>query len=261
VVVGGAANAAAASYRAGGDLYYRSGSSAAGVGQLRGIGAFLGKDAGAASDALAGALHNGSYGAAILNSRGIVDMGSFTKDRGANYIRAIKELVKMPEAQAIRVARDTGLQDELWLRDLSPESRKRVMDSYGESGSPAERRAEAEYRGSKEILGSKWDRFARQIGAPAVAIATGAIDFVSQVLDPGAAAREAGRRMSGRKEAKDPVGDNTDAIQDLTRTLKGGRDQVGGGSRSMGAVPAGWKLMTMDSALKGQAMAMGAFGV
>jgi hypothetical protein len=29
----------------------------------------------------------------------------------------------------------------------------------------------------------------------------------------------------------------------------------------MGAVPAGWKLMTMDSALKSDAMAMGAFGV
>ena len=99
--IGVAAENASRSFREGGDLYYRSGSSPRGVGQLRGLGAFFGKDAGAASDALAGALHNGSYGAAVLNSKGVVDFGSFTRDRGANYIRAINQLVKMPESQAI----------------------------------------------------------------------------------------------------------------------------------------------------------------
>jgi hypothetical protein len=257
VVVGGAANAAAASYRAGGDLYYRSGSSAAGVGQLRGIGAFLGKDAGAASDALAGALHNGSYGAAILNSRGIVDMGSFTKDRGLNYRRAIEELTKMPESQAIRVARDTGLQDELWMRNLSPESRKRMLDSYDAASSPDEMNSEAEYRGSKVRLGASWDKMVRTIGKPIIDTFNAAIDGLTDPFSPSDPALKPKGKASPAK-AKD---DNTAAVEELTRTLKGGRDQVGGGSRSMGAVPAGWKLMTMDSALKSDAMAMGAFGV
>jgi hypothetical protein len=50
-------------------------------------------------------------------------------------------------------------------------------------------------------------------------------------------------------------------MKDRTRTLKGGKKQIGGGSRSMGAVLAGWKLTTLDSTLKGQAMAMGALVV
>ena len=259
VVIGAGANAAAASYRTGGDLYYRSGSSTAAVGQLRGIGAFLGKDAGAASDALAGSLHNGSYGAAVLASRGIVDMGSMTKDRGENYLRAIDELVKMPESQAIRVARDTGMQDELWMRDLSPESRKRVMDSYRESGTDAERQSEAEYRGSKERLGASWDRMVRAVGKPIIDTFNAAVDGLSDPFSPSDPALKPKNKKTGTgASAKD---DNTAAVEELTRTLKDGREQVGGGARSMGSVPAGWKLTTMDTALKGEAMALGAFGV
>ena len=258
VVIGAGANAAAASYRTGGDLYYRSGSSTTGVGQLRGIGAFLGKDAGAASDALAGALHNGSYGAAVLASRGIVDMGSMTKDRGKNYLRAIDELVKMPESQAIRVARDTGMQDELWMRDLSPDVRSKLMDSYADSGSPGERRAAADFKGRGEINGAQWDKLTRQVMDPLVKFGSWVLGGFGED-DAWEQAKAIGNK--GKKTVSSAKDDNTAAVEELTRTLKSGREQIGGGSRSMGSVPAGWRLTTMDTALKGQAMALGAFGV
>jgi hypothetical protein len=270
VGVGVAAENTSQMYRETGNLYYRSGSTPRGVGKLKGLGEFFGKDAGAASDALAGALHNGSYGAAVLNSRGVVDMGSFTRDRGANYIRAINELVKMKESDAIRVARDTGLQDELWIRDLSQRSRDRLMNTYEDMGSDEERHAEAEYTANKIRLGAKGNKLARMIGNPLVNGANKAMEGMELIaavtgklidsaihhtnpFDPGKGEKS--------KPEKSAIEENTDAINEHTRTLKDGREQIGGGSRSMGAVPAGWKLMTMDTALKSQAMALGAFGV
>jgi hypothetical protein len=251
-----AASAAATTQRTAGGLYYSTGSSARDVARIRGLAGFAGKDPGAAVDALAGALHNGSYGAAVAMSHGIVDKGSFTKDRGANYIRAIKMLRELPENQAIPVARDLGMTNELRLRDLSDDGMRR-LENANRPRSKAERRAAADFDAKGQEFGAAWNDTITNLGNIVLPAMTGFVDFFNP--------KNWGDTFSPPNEKKksksDATSDNTDAIQDLTRTLKDGREQVGGGSRSMGAVPAGWKLMTMDSALKGQAMAMGAFGV
>jgi hypothetical protein len=58
------------------------------------------------------------------------------------------------------------------------------------------------------------------------------------------------------------VGDETTkAIKDLTRTMKDAAEQLGGGTRARGAIPAGWKQMQMENALQSDAISLGAFNV
>jgi len=264
-----AASTAAATQRTAGGIYYSTGSSSYDVARIRGLAGFAGKDPSGAVDALAGALHNGSYGAAVANSRGIVDMGSFTKDRGKNYIRAIKMLRELPERQAIPVARDLGMTNELRLRDLSDDGMRR-LENANRPRSKAERRAAADFDAKGQEFGAAWNDTVTNLGNIFLPAMTGFVEFFNPknwadmwedkpLGNPkNWDMRTAADARSGKGAVKD---DNTAAVEELTRTLKSGREQIGGGSRSVGAVPAGWKLMTMDTALKSDAMAMGAFGV
>jgi hypothetical protein len=133
----------------------------------------------------------------------------------------------------------------------------RRLENANRPRSKAERRAAADFDAKGQEFGAAWNDTITNLGNIVLPAMTGFVDFFNP--------KNWGDTFSPPNEKKksksDATSDNTDAIQDLTRTLKDGREQIGGGSRSMGAVPAGWKLMTMDSALKGQAMAMGAFGV
>ena len=160
---------------------YIGGGTAAESGAVAGIGAFLGRSAGQAQNAalgLADALHRGTYGAGVLRGLGIIDRGGIQVDKDTNYIAAVKAVTSpaMSRSQAIRVARDTGLTDELFLRDLDPADRDNFLADRERQLTPEARREAAYARLRATEIGGFLDNASRDIiSHPIGAIAGGAV--------------------------------------------------------------------------------------
>jgi hypothetical protein len=259
IAVGAAINGASNSFlddvKAAGTIGYQTGSSPSDVARMRGIGAFTGRNPGDAADSLAGALHNGSYGASVMAGKGIYDLGSFQGDRGSNYMKAIQALRSLPREQAIRVARDIGMSDEMWTYDLNNKQMSELEGMY-----KPKTQADINQANSAKIAKTKadvaWDKASSAIGKVLTPLSEGfanAINPENWGLRP--------LHISPSKEkgsAKpSPVEKVPAATNETNRILKSGLETIGGNS----VIPAGWKLQTMDSALAGQAMMLGAFGV
>ncbi|RYG37851.1 hypothetical protein EON81_05365 [bacterium] len=269
----------AAKMREGSRLFYGLGSDPKTAGIAGALGRASGVDAVSKARSLGEALMQGSYGSAYLRSKGINDAGSLTVDKGTNYVRAIDELRRIKsDREAIRVARDVGLEDELWMRDLSNNSYRRLRDSGSRAGSPDERRSEAEYRASKEEFGSNWDRLWRGASQPIVDLGTAFVRGVNNTFDSGywskfgskewvekyggydmgvSSAAEKARSKNNEDPYIKALNENTRAITENTR--------VGGGKFASGAIPegfsAGWKRGNLSETLKSQATLLGGFSI
>lgn len=142
--------------------YYGAGGTGVETGALTSIGRFLGRsgaDEAGAAESFGNALHAGTYGAGYFRSRGIVDFGGLTTNKATNYLAAVRALANEPDAStAMRVARDTGLQSELFLRDLPASQREELLNGMMDAQSPSERRSEARYQFMKTEVGSWWSR-------------------------------------------------------------------------------------------------------
>jgi hypothetical protein len=141
----------------------------------------------------------------------------------------------------------------------------------GDAGSKSERRAAAEYEAEKTMLSSDWDKFVRFASRPFVAGAGTVMRTVNsmeatdwaQALNPGTWMRKGsqaiGERLVGGSAPSKELKEAAKELKDAGRTLKSGPEMIGGGSRTRGAVPAGWRYAMMEDALSGQAQMMGAF--
>jgi hypothetical protein len=262
--------------RAGGAAYWSGGGSAAATGRGMALSNFVGKDLGSAAVGFGDQLRQSSFGAGYFRSRGITDLGPYTTDKTSNYIRGIDELRRIKSDQmAIRVARDTGMTDELRYRDLSNESYNRLRDSMGDRGAPETRKAAAEFDANKAILGNQWDKFTAEIGNAFVPMATSVVHGLNNITDPDYWRldfgnkdwrRRHGSMLPGDQDSSSPGGIGGGSPMDSTRyrQLKDGAEQIGGGNRANG-IPAGWssswKLQNTDEALKAQVVMMGGFAV
>lgn len=114
-----------------GSAYHIGGGSTGGTAQVGAVGRFLDRSASQSAGAavqFGGALHDSTYGAGYFRAQGIVDFGGITVDKDRNYINAVRKLSEEPNRDiATRVARDTGLTDELWMRDLSRRDRDEIL--------------------------------------------------------------------------------------------------------------------------------------
>lgn len=272
------AEASAASMRSGSAAFWTSGGTPRETGQLSAIGGFLGMTAEQAAQRaveLGDRLRGGGYGASYLRSRGIVDQGIWTTDKATNFLKAIEALRTIKsDSQAIRVARDLGMSDVLRVRDISPGTYGRLKDSMGDYGSPSQRKAEANYNAQKETFSNYWDSMVRSIGEPLLGSINGVVsgdifkgptnpgwyDALRNVLNLGLSVTpfpklpQNGRTGSDTKE-------NTQAIKDMTRTMKDHAEWLGGGARARGALPAAWTYMQMEEGLRSDARSLGAFSV
>jgi len=261
--------------RASGSAYWTGGGSARATGQGMALSNFVGKDLGSAAVGFGDQLRQGSYGAGYFRSRGITDLGPYTTDKTSNYIRGIDELRRIKSDQeAIRIARDTGMTDELRYRDLSDPTYERLKRSMGDRATPEARKAAAEFDANKAEFDNQWDKFTAEIGNTFIPAGTAFTQGLNNTTDPDFwrldFANKDWRVKHGIKWYGDddpsPSEKNAQAAQkkDMNRQLKDGTEQIGGGNRANG-IPAGWssswKLQNTDEALKAQTVMMGGFAV
>ena len=268
--------------RAGSAGYWGGGGSPRATGQGMALAGFLGKDLTASATGFGEQLRGGSFGAGYFRSRGVYDMGPYTTDKTANYIRGIDELRRIKSDQiAIRVARDTGMVDELRYRDMTDSTYGRLKRSMGARGSAQSRQDSAEFDANRTIIQNWFDAQVAAAGNRVVQVTNaatspfGGLERVGEFLQKlvynspvgmGFIDRVTGLVNGGNGDQNRSGGgsDTTKALKDLTRQLKDTTEQIGGGGRDSG-IPAGfsssWKLNNTDESLKAQAAMLGAFSV
>lgn len=268
----GAAEVSQGVLNKGNKLFYGTGGTPQEIGALMS----LGIDAARAND-IGNRLRQGGFGSAYMRQQGIVDLGPYTIDKAANAVAAVKALASEKNtARAIMVARDLGLEDQLWVRDLSPSHGEDLMNLRQNMGSEDSRKASAEYNYNKEKLSATWDNTVQGIGIPLLnAINTwvdttstvykysplNALDWVVKQTMYGIGQIGGGDDSTDEKQKQSDTRDNTDAIKNLGRTLKDHAEMIGGGTRGAGSVPAGWKMQMWTQSMDNLAATFGAFGV
>lgn len=288
----GLMTSAAATGRRSSDAFWSAGGTPLETARLMALG-------GDASKAMAfgDALRRGSYGSAYMNSRGIYDLGPYSIDKAGNYVRGIDELRKIKsDQQAIRVARDLGLSDELWRRDLDPEQYDRIKRSMDDLATPQARKAYARYRGAGEEFSNQWEKFKMEQGTPwmeAGADALGARGFWHQagtwlqlaamgtaasslvlgpeMLIPAAALELLGLGAEGIGNRTDPKArsvkpedlktGNGIRMRNAQRRWSNEVETLGGGSRTAGALPPGYVFQYQDDGFTAASLNLGAFNV
>jgi hypothetical protein len=198
-------------------------------------------------------------------------------------LRAMDILRAEPnEDLAIRAAREAGLSDMMWMRDLSDGTYGRMKGVYGPMSKSA-RQASAEYDAkwaeiggnAQRYLGQPFGRWGQSALGRFVApntsdllwTATGLGFFKDAIqgfggnadapLGAGPLTGQGGRGSGPGKDLKEAA----EALKDAGRSLKEGAEQIGGGGRSRGAIPGQWKFMQMEDAITGQAAKLGAFSI
>ena len=266
--------------RAGSAAYWGAGGSPTTTGRGMALSSFVGKDLTSASMGLGDQLRQGSYGAGYFRSKGIADLGPYTTDKASNYVRAVDELRRIKsDREAIRVARDTGLTDELRFRDLSDTSYERLKKSMAERGSPQSRRDSAEMDAARSEFANNWDQMINKKGAPIVKLGAKALSWLNgdddfQWGNPaseawqkknapwmqgiskavGMASGFVGNPINGFIDAASSISDSIEGLKpksdkdradaatsskDRVRQLRDGTEQIGGGGRANG-LPTGW---------------------
>jgi len=228
-------------------------------------------------------LRSGGPGAGYFRSKGLIDRGWLQGDKTSNMIRAMDILRSEPsEDLAIRAAREAGLSDMMWMRDLSDDTYGRMKGLYGPMSKSA-RRQSAEYDAKwAEIGGNVQNYITKPMGRWAqsfigrlglfpstsdmLSTATGfwflkdAIQGFGGDVDSPIDISWNGKGGGASGTSKD-LSEAAEALKDAGRTLKEGAEQIGGGGRSRGAIPGQWKFMQMEDAITGQAAKLGAFSI
>jgi hypothetical protein len=228
-------------------------------------------------------LRSGGPGAGYFRSKGLIDRGWLQGDKTSNMLRAMDILRAEPnEDLAIRAAREAGLSDMMWMRDISRGSYERIKRGMAPV-SAMERRVNANITADVEANSQS---FSNNIGRPTARLLQNGMQawnptmmqtfygpFLGGALDDmmremgwnpmrlGDVANgsngSGGRGSSPAKKLEDAA----EKLADAGRTLKEGAEQIGGGGRSRGAIPGQWKFMQMEDAITGQAAKLGAFSI
>lgn len=252
------------------NAYYSGGGNA---GQASALGGFMGMDpsqtAGKANE-FGDRLRAGGYGASVMRSAGVIDLGRFTLNKFDNFIKAVDVLRNMSERQAIMVARDMGMSDALWMRDLSPGAYAQLKHSRDWQDSPTARANAAQINATKERLGSWWDR-AMNVAGGRVAKDLGEENWGTALWNyslPGMIKNGVddmidmfGGSSKGKSTQSSKTSELTDALNNLMRTMKDHGETLGGGGRTRGSMPPGQKGSQLEESLRSQAQIYGAFTV
>ena len=217
--------------------FYTMGGSPTSVGEAMALG---GENAGAKAMAFGDRLRQGSYGSAFMHAQGIYDMGPMQTDKSSNYVLGIDALRGIKDDQeAIRVARDTGLTDDLWTRKLNAQTFGELRRSIGNAGSPEELKSEAEYRAGKEMFGNSMNKLWRAVSKPVMAPVGAAVRALADPIGETFSPEAVTDLFSARSLFGESVGDWWD--KKTEGTWWGKNSGVPGKKGAGKAMRGGWK--------------------
>ena len=242
------------------EMRWGTGASAGDAARMERVAAGLGvdpKELASGARGLAGSLASDPFAmmagakAGVSNPLGNTPLGNL--NQMSDYLKMSRFIAMNPnEAEAVRAARATGMENILPLRDLDPQEReKRLNDAEGAASKDAIRRA-ARARAMMGDIGLAWERTKRAV-------------FDAATLQGGGGLMP-GSRGNGGPIGTDPEAErsrraveaNTEALNAMATTMRGMR---GGGDRSRGALPKGFSgaYAEQNGIWDGQARALGAF--
>jgi hypothetical protein len=194
------------------------------------------------------------------------------------FIRLVQGIANDPnEERARRAAQSLGIEEMLSLRDLTPETRAKVFKNMRQVATKEDAQAAAEFNAQLGLVGDSFQRIAQKLGTPVLRIAAAGLERIANALDwmaENARAVQAfvfgpimqlvelltGRKADTSSNKRNPIDENTDALNENTRALNGIRETFGGGDRARNAVPGAWQgKQFQERYMKQQAAAMGAF--
>ena len=229
------------------------------IGQMQALG---GDNAGERAYQFSQRLREGGFGAAYMRSKGIIDNGPYTLNKGKNYLAAIDALSdpKISDEQAAVYDRELGLTDELAkYRYLSDDSYARVKKSVAPPNRE-DMKAQAEYEAQKTTLVNGWNNFWREFGTQAMRGINNTFDadyWLGNPLSPEWQEKHLGiAKGDGKRQHKAEKADNT-----VTYGRQARDESIGMGGRSSSAFPVGLRGVQLSNAIESDAIALGAFSV
>ena len=100
-------------------------------------------------------LRSGSMAGGYFRSKGLIDLGQMQTNKATNYLRAIEILrnERNPSVR-IRMAREAGLEEDMWRTDVSDENFQKMKDMENAKNTSGERQRNADRRARQEQANS-----------------------------------------------------------------------------------------------------------
>ena len=253
---------------------YAAGTSYANSGAMESLGGAVGMSSGDIANVarqFSQVIAGGGYAAGVFRQFGIFDApGPYGKvDKFESLRDAVKVLMTLPEKQAIRLARESGLEAFLPLRDADKDRVDALLNEQAKTLTPGAARASANFNVELARLQTTFKSLLPLLSPLVSAIADAAekirillgplrllmaaLDWVegwiTRLLRAAMKAikldfRGAVDELRGKSEksAADAARDkNTEAINENTRELRAQREVIGAGPRAAGALPGGYR--------------------
>ena len=259
-------------------------------GQAAQVQALSGGNPGRANE-LGDLLRGGSYGAARMRARGIVDLGMWTTNKATNYIKTMDAMRGMSRQERTMIGRDLNMTPaEMRLAEVKDTTYNDYKHSMDWMGNKKAMDQANEYDTSVETLKRSMEGIKNAVGLPLVdpfkERAQGANDILQGGNDSfsDAAIRKlrGAMRMAGGIMRYGPIGwiangflnapgmknfwSRGDLPQNNEETPRGSFDyrgsrpeNIGGGARSMNAIPMQMNYGAVVNGLESDVYRMGAF--
>ncbi len=235
----------------------------------------------------------GGLASLLLSQYGYRELPGFGRSTNAarGFLDVAQKIVSDPNQQrALRTAQETGLEDIFALRSGSPSKVKRLFETLS-SVSPSDVRAATDFTIEMGLLKHEFSQLAVAM-TPFVSLLSSSIAPLTNLLNllnrlgltrspiqmygeliekawdkfnlpsSGGFAGGGGWNTGGGGKSRSPQVDaldrNTEALVANTDAM---RNFFGGGIRAQGAVPAAWRNMILDQAMRNDAIALGAFEI
>lgn len=277
-----AANAYTGFVRDAAGAHYIGGGNSRGTASLMNLGALAGSSGSEMAQRavqFGDFLRSGDPAAGYFRMRGLVDRGWFQTDKASNFAAGARFIMdpNTPEDLAIRMARRSGMEDFLQKRDMDPELREELLNTFAPM-SAGDRRNSANYQGKWDLLQTRtkrdvlnpMGRWAQSfMGRMVPDVANPKASFGDMLLTASGFGllkdAAAGFGFGGGDKPNSPTSKLVQAAEALTdagRSLKQSAESIGAGPRARGAYPKAWQnALQMEDALTGQAAMLGAFSI
>jgi len=214
-------------------------------------------------------LRSGTLAGGYFRDKGLIDLGQMQTNKATNYLRAIEILrnERNPSVR-IRMAREAGLEEDMWRTDVSDENFQKMKDMERAKNTDSERQRNADRRARQEqanaVVQGLGDRFGDMVNRTVNDVSTGnPIKILSRFVqnmywkDFFFPSKDEDKAKVTRKGNKSGPGEYVDPLNQRTPQ----NEIVGGGERVQSSANISQAMTGINSYGLQQAIRLGAFPV